>query len=262
MKTFLGVGAADSQSAAGVCAYRRASTSRQMQQSASTRGLRSDDGAGPASGVVRPHRGARQLLRRGPRPRADAGRRQQERGPARGRPGRAPVPAQHASAGADRSGERFLRQVEGPLASLQAALSGARRIDEEPTGTLKVSMGQAFGRHFLVPLLDDFLARYPRVLPDWHFDNRRIDIVGEGFDAAVGGGFALASGVVARELARCTSSPWRRRTTWPAGRCRARPTTWRRRRHHAPLLADRTRPPMGLALAARGGAAGRSAGRG
>src|SRR6187455_2754830 len=99
------------------------------------------------------------------------------------------------------SGERFLRQVDGPLAALQAALSGARRVDEEPTGTLKVSMGQAFGRHFLVPLLEDFLVRYPRILPDWHFDNRRVDIVGEGFDAALGGGFALATGVVARELA-------------------------------------------------------------
>jgi DNA-binding transcriptional LysR family regulator len=39
------------------------------------------------------------------------------------------------------------------------------------------------------------------VLPDWHFDNRRVDIVGEGFDAAIGGGFELMSGVVARELA-------------------------------------------------------------
>ena len=99
------------------------------------------------------------------------------------------------------SGERFLRQIEAPLASLQAAVSGARATDDDPTGTLKVSMGQAFGRHFLIPLLGDFLARYPRVLPDWHFDNRRVDLVGEGFDAAVGGGFALASGVVARELA-------------------------------------------------------------
>src|SRR5947208_12083934 len=44
-------------------------------------------------------------------------------------------------------------------------------------------------------------ARHPQVLPDWHFDNRAVDIVGEGFDAAIGGGFALASGVVARELA-------------------------------------------------------------
>src|SRR5262244_3242952 len=43
------------------------------------------------------------------------------------------------------SGERFLQQVDGPLTSLQGALSGARHRNAKPTGTLKVSMGQAFG---------------------------------------------------------------------------------------------------------------------
>lgn len=99
------------------------------------------------------------------------------------------------------SGAAFLQQVAGPLASLQTALSGVRRGDESPAGTLKVSMGPGFGRNFLVPLLADFLTRYPAVLPDWHFDNRQVNLVGEGFDAAIGGGFALPSGVVARELA-------------------------------------------------------------
>jgi DNA-binding transcriptional LysR family regulator len=99
------------------------------------------------------------------------------------------------------SGERFLAQVQTPLASLEDAIAGIRDRGEDPSGTLKVSMGQAFGRKFLIPLVGDFLARYPAVLPDWHFDNRRVDLVGEGFDAAVGGGFALTPGVVARELA-------------------------------------------------------------
>ncbi len=99
------------------------------------------------------------------------------------------------------SGERFLAQVRDPLSSLDAAIAGLNERSDEPAGTLKVSMGQALGRNFLVPLLGEFLARHPAVLPDWHFDNRRIDLVGEGFDAAVGGGFALAAGVVARELA-------------------------------------------------------------
>jgi DNA-binding transcriptional LysR family regulator len=99
------------------------------------------------------------------------------------------------------SGERFLQQVDGPLASLQNSIAGIRIRDEAPSGTLKVSMGQAFGRNFLVPLLVDFLSRYPAVLPDWHFDNRQVDLVGEGFDAAIGGGFELAPGIVARELA-------------------------------------------------------------
>ncbi len=100
------------------------------------------------------------------------------------------------------AGDRFLAQVESPLRAVEAAVAGARTRDTVPAGTLKVGMGQAFGRRFLVPLLGDFLARYPRVLPDWHFDNRRVDLVGEGFDAAIGGGFALGPGVVARELAR------------------------------------------------------------
>ena len=94
-----------------------------------------------------------------------------------------------------------MQRVDDPLTSLQRALAGFEQRDEAPTGTLKVSMGHAFGRIFLVPLLGEFLARHPGILPDWHFDNRRVDIIGEGFDAAIGGGFDLASGVVARELA-------------------------------------------------------------
>jgi len=99
-------------------------------------------------------------------------------------------------------GERFLAQIGGPLATLQDAMAGLSSEDGQPAGTLKVSMGQAFGREHVLPMMGDFLARYPAVLPDWHFDNQQVDLVGEGFDAAIGGGIALSPGVVARELAR------------------------------------------------------------
>ena len=99
-------------------------------------------------------------------------------------------------------GERLLGQISGALGTLADAMAGAAGTDGEPAGTLKVSMGQAFGREYLVPLLGDFLARYPAVLPDWHFDNRPVDLIGEGFDAAIAGGIPLTPGVVARELAR------------------------------------------------------------
>jgi DNA-binding transcriptional LysR family regulator len=62
-------------------------------------------------------------------------------------------------------------------------------------------MGNAFGREHIVPLLGDFLAQYPAIMPDWHFDNRQVDLIAEGFDAAIGGGFELPPGLVARELA-------------------------------------------------------------
>lgn len=100
------------------------------------------------------------------------------------------------------AGERFLGAVSGGLEAVQAAIASVSADAGTPSGVLKVSMGVIFGLHYIVPMLPDFLARYPRVTPDWHFDNRAVDLVREGFDAAIGGGFELTQGVVARELAR------------------------------------------------------------
>jgi DNA-binding transcriptional LysR family regulator len=99
-------------------------------------------------------------------------------------------------------GERFLHQVGGAFSTVQEAIAGAATDDSQASGVLKVGMALAFGREYLLPLLDDFLVRYPAVLPDWHFDNRPVDLVGAGFDAAIGGGIPLSAGVIARELTR------------------------------------------------------------
>lgn len=100
------------------------------------------------------------------------------------------------------AGERFLQSVAGSLEQLQGALEAASGEAAAPSGLLKVSMAPGFGRDFIVPLLPGFLARYPQVRPDWHFENRKVDLIAEGFDAAIGAGFELTPGVVARELAR------------------------------------------------------------
>lgn len=71
----------------------------------------------------------------------------------------------------------------------------------QPAGTLKVSMSPGFGLDWLLPLLPDFIARHPAVIPDWRLDNRQVDLIAEGYDAAIGGGVELADGIAARELA-------------------------------------------------------------
>lgn len=53
----------------------------------------------------------------------------------------------------------------------------------------------------LLPLLPGFLARYPRIQIDWDLENRQVDLIAEGFDAAIGGGIELSRGVVSRPLA-------------------------------------------------------------
>ena len=99
-------------------------------------------------------------------------------------------------------GEQLWADAGSPFASLQDAFARAAQQGGQPSGVLKVSMAVAFGREYLLPLLGEFLERYPDIVPDWHFDNRAVDLIAGGFDAAIGGGIELTQGVVARDLAR------------------------------------------------------------
>ncbi|WP_445179121.1 LysR family transcriptional regulator [Pseudomonas sp. McL0111] len=98
------------------------------------------------------------------------------------------------------AGQLFLNQVSSSLTTIQNAVSNLASVEGLPAGTLKVSMGTAFGCLYIVPMLGEFLRRFPAINPDWHFDNRQVDLIGQGFDAAIGGGFELPQGVVARRL--------------------------------------------------------------
>lgn len=100
------------------------------------------------------------------------------------------------------AGEQFLAQVSGGLDAIQSAIASTSTVAGQPAGTLKVGMAMAFGRDHILPLLGEFLQNYPAIKPDWRFDNRQVDLIGEGFDVAIGGGIDIAPGVVVRELAK------------------------------------------------------------
>lgn len=98
------------------------------------------------------------------------------------------------------AGERFLEEVRASFQTIQHAVANLASAEGQPAGNLKVTMGTVFGRLYILPMLGEFLRRYPAIVPDWHFDNRQVDLIGQGFDAAIGGGFELPPGVVARRL--------------------------------------------------------------
>ncbi|KVK43740.1 MULTISPECIES: substrate binding domain-containing protein, partial [unclassified Agrobacterium] len=49
--------------------------------------------------------------------------------------------------------------------------------------------------------LPEFSRRFPKVRPEWMFENRQIDLIAESYDVAIGGGFELTAGVISRALA-------------------------------------------------------------
>src|SRR5258707_4536935 len=86
------------------------------------------------------------------------------------------------------AGERFLHAIRDNLGELQASIASVATDRGEPTGVLKVSLGLTFGVDYILPLLPEFLKHYPNVRPDWQFETRQVDLIAEGFGAAIGCG--------------------------------------------------------------------------
>lgn len=88
------------------------------------------------------------------------------------------------------------RPILDELDDAQAMLSQAR---EEPRGRLRVS-APIVGYHFLLPVLPDFLTRYPGVELDINFTDRTVDLIAEGVDVAIRSGDLPDSRLVSRPL--------------------------------------------------------------
>lgn len=69
-----------------------------------------------------------------------------------------------------------------------------------PSGRLRVSLPHIVGHHLLMPLLGDFVSRYPEIELDLDFEDRVVDIVAEGFDVVVRSGELGDARLIARQL--------------------------------------------------------------
>jgi len=87
---------------------------------------------------------------------------------------------------------------------LQAARDGEEavtRLQARPRGQLRVNAPVSFGSRHLAPAISRFLGANPEVSVDMALDDRVVDLVEEGFDAAVRIGELPDSTLVARRLA-------------------------------------------------------------
>jgi DNA-binding transcriptional LysR family regulator len=88
------------------------------------------------------------------------------------------------------------RRILDDLDDAQAMLSHTREV---PRGRLRVS-APIVGYHFLLPIIPDFLARYPEVELDINFSDRTVDLIDEGVDVAIRSGDLPDSRLVSKPL--------------------------------------------------------------
>ncbi|HEX5961262.1 MAG TPA: LysR substrate-binding domain-containing protein [Rhodanobacteraceae bacterium] len=83
------------------------------------------------------------------------------------------------------AGERFYRHCQALLAEARAATEGVAALGGEARGLVRMSCPVSLSQSLLAPLLPAFLAQHPLVQLRVLSSNRRVDVIGEGFDLAI-----------------------------------------------------------------------------
>ncbi|MBT5110779.1 MAG: LysR family transcriptional regulator [Rhodospirillaceae bacterium] len=98
-------------------------------------------------------------------------------------------------------GEAYFDRAAVILADIMETEAMVANQGAAPRGLLRVTCSTTFGRQKIVPVLPEFLTRYPELRMQLSLSDTLIDLVQDGFDVALRMGELNDSSLVARRLA-------------------------------------------------------------
>lgn len=99
------------------------------------------------------------------------------------------------------AGEQLHERAARALADIAEAQQDITSFQAVPHGLLRISAPMSFGLLHVAPALPEFMRAYPQVKVDLQLDDRKVDVVSEGFDVVIRIGQLADSSLVARRLA-------------------------------------------------------------
>ncbi len=97
-------------------------------------------------------------------------------------------------------GAAFYERCREALSQLDHAESEVSESRGVPRGRLRVDVPVSLGRRIIVPALPRFIAQYPEISVQMSMNDRVIDLVQEGIDAALRVGHLSDSSLIARRI--------------------------------------------------------------
>jgi len=99
------------------------------------------------------------------------------------------------------AGRHYLQHAQDVLLSIDEIESQLGGLQQNPKGTLRISAPVSFALKHMAKLITDFQAQYPLVNVDLQLNDRKVDIVDEGFDIALRIGRLKSSSLIAKQVA-------------------------------------------------------------
>lgn len=100
------------------------------------------------------------------------------------------------------AGQEFYNRALALLAELEEAEAAATQSTVDPAGQLRISAPMSFGALHLAPILCHYMQANPRLEVELVLDDRKVDLIGEGFDLAIRIAHLEDSNLAARRIAQ------------------------------------------------------------
>jgi len=97
-------------------------------------------------------------------------------------------------------GKIFLAACDKIIGDIEAAEGQVCSTGNSASGDLRVTAATSFGMDQVVPLLPEFMERYPKIRVRLSLSDNLVDIIGRGFDVAVRMGHLQDSMLLSRKL--------------------------------------------------------------
>lgn len=97
-------------------------------------------------------------------------------------------------------GRRLAERGARVLSEAEEAEAAARELATRPRGTINLAVPMSFGLREIAPIVPAFLRQYPEIVLNLHLADAAVDLIGDGFDAAIRIAALPDSSLVARRL--------------------------------------------------------------
>ncbi|MBV4366786.1 LysR family transcriptional regulator [Erwinia phyllosphaerae] len=101
-------------------------------------------------------------------------------------------------------GQEYYEKTARILKDLEDIDTSFNAVRGQPHGHLRIDVGGSTARDVLIPMLPDFMARYPDIRIDLGVSDRSIDLIGDSVDCVIRGGPLSDSSLIARQIGSAT----------------------------------------------------------